>query len=62
MSLIEIPKFPTYALHLKDNWDGEGDQYFIFAFKIDDVFYSHDTGKNLLDYVGSEIIKYWELT
>lgn len=62
MALITCPKYPTHAVFLKDNWDGEGDQYFIFAFKVGDVFYSHDTGENLLDFEGSEILKSWELS
>lgn len=62
MSLVKIPKFPTHAVHLKDNWAGEGDQYFLFAFKVGDTFYSHDTGENLLNFVGDEIIKSWELS
>lgn len=58
---IKAPKYPTHAVKRKDNWDGEGDMYFSFAFKVGDVFYCHDTNKPILEYVGDEILNSWEL-
>lgn len=48
---------PTHALFVIDNWDGEGDQYWTFAYKIDGVFFNYETDKKTLEYVGDEILK-----
>lgn len=50
------PKKPTHALHFKDNWDGEGDIRYLFAFEFDGVFYDFETGKPVIQYVGDEVL------
>jgi len=52
---------PTHALYVIDNWDGEGDRYWVLAYRENDCFYSADTGKQIFEYVGNEIIKEIEL-
>lgn len=59
---IRQPKLPTHAVKRKDNWDGEGDIYCSFAFKVNDDFYCYDTCTPILEYVGDEIIKIWVLS
>lgn len=61
MSKQEIPKYPTHAVKMIDNSTGDNDILFLFAYKADDVFYSYDTNKRLIDYEGDEILCYWEL-
>lgn len=61
MNTTNRPKYPTHAAHIKDNWDGEGDFYYVFAYQDEGILYSHDTGKPLLECQGSEIVKSWEL-
>jgi len=56
MSAITTPKNPTHALHIIDNWDGEGDSYWVFAFKHEGVLYSHDNGKPILQYEGDKVL------
>ncbi|EGR2227301.1 hypothetical protein QX249_11795 [Vibrio parahaemolyticus] len=56
MSIITTPKNPTHALHIIDNWDGEGDSYWVFAFKHEGVLYSHENGKPILEYEGDKIL------
>ena len=58
---INAPLNPTYALHIVDNWDGEGDRYWIFAFLDDGVFYCHENSEEVLSHVGDEILKRVEL-
>lgn len=60
--IANIPDAPTHALHVIDNWDGEGDRVFLFAFERDGVFYSHETGKPVLEYRGDEVLQAWPLT
>lgn len=62
MSEPKVPTLPTHAVHFRDNWDGEGDAYLIFAFKCEDIFFSYDTGKPLIEYEGDKILASWELT
>lgn len=52
---------PTHALFVVDNWDGEGDRYWIFAYKKDGVFYSSETDKPIIETVGDEVLKQVEL-
>ncbi len=51
------PYAPTHALHIVDNWDGEGDRYWLFAFVDDGIFYCHDNSEEVLKHVGDEILK-----
>ena len=59
--ITSIPRAPTHALHVLDNWDGEGDRAFLFAFERDGVFYSHETGTPVLVYVGDKVLEAWPL-
>lgn len=61
MNTTKIPKYPTHAAHIKDNWDGESDLYYVFAYKHEGIFYLHSSGEPLIEYQGSEILKLWEL-
>lgn len=60
--MASIPEAPTHALHVIDNWDGEGDRAFLFAFERDGVFYSYETGKPVLEYEGDAVLQAWPLT
>lgn len=60
--IAQIPNAPTHALHAINNWDGEGDRVFLFAFERDGVFYDHETGKPVLEYEGDEVLQAWPLT
>lgn len=53
---------PTHALYVLDNWDGEGDTYWVLAYKKDDVFHAWESDKVILEYVGDKIIKEVTLT
>lgn len=59
--MAKIPDAPTHALHVIDNWDGEGDRAFLFAFERDGVFYSYETGNPVLEYVGDKVLQSWQL-
>lgn len=59
MSNQDIPTQPTHAVYMIDNSTGDNDYLFVFAYKVDDVFYSYDTNKRLLDYEGDEILGSW---
>lgn len=61
LDIQRIPESPTHALHFKDNWDGEGDIRYLFAFESDGVFYDFETGKKVVQYVGDEVLKAWPL-
>ena len=58
---IDIPKHPTHAVHFYDNWDGEGDRYFTFAFEHQGRLHAHSSGEPLIERVGDEILDSWEL-
>ena len=60
MEMPKIPKHPTHAVYLKDNWYGV-ENYYAFAYLHDSEFYSHATGKRLPINQGDEILRYWEL-
>ena len=60
MEMPKIPKHPTHAVYLKDNWYGEGN-YYLLAYQHDGEFYSHETGNRLPMHEGDEILRYWEL-
>ena len=62
MASEQIPNAPTHALHIIDNWDGEGDQEFIFAFHRDFIFYRYENGRPVLEYRGDQILQSWPLT
>ena len=53
---------PTHALYVIDNWDGESDRYWVFAYKDDGVFHSSENTRKILQHVGDEILKQVELT
>lgn len=59
---VKMPSKPTHAIHYVNNWDGEGDTCFIFAFEADGVFYNFDTNKAVLEYDGDKIINSWLLS
>lgn len=47
-----------YAVYMLDNWDGEGDTYWIIARKQDDgEWVSEESGKGLIEYEGDELLK-----
>jgi len=48
---------PTHALYVVDNWDGEGDKYWLFAYLKDGVFFSTDTDRKVLAHEGDKILK-----
>ena len=48
---------PTHALYVIDNWDGEGDQYWTFAYLKESVFYCYERDKPVLEYIGDKILK-----
>lgn len=52
----------THALFIVDNSDGEGDRYWVFAYKKDGEFYVYDTNMKVIEYVGDEIVKEVDLT
>ncbi len=62
----QIPKYPTHAVKMRDNWDGEGDIIFTFAFEHEGQFFHHEPGamhgSPLLQYKGDEIISVWPLS
>lgn len=58
---IKKPLHPTYALKIRDNWDGDGNIVFIFAFKHDDKFYCYENSKPVFVYDGDEVLETWEL-
>lgn len=58
-----IPKTPgLYAIQYCNNWDGEHDTYYLFA-RLDTKgsWISEETGNELLQYEGDEILKAWLL-
>jgi len=52
---------PTHAVRMINNWDGEENIDTVLSYKKDDAFISYETDKPLLEYVGDEILKVWEL-
>lgn len=59
---ISVPRHPTHAVRFRDNFDGEGDLVYLFAFMIGDDFYNWEGGKPLLQYEGDEILASWVLS
>jgi hypothetical protein len=59
--ILSIPTVPTHALHKRDNWDGEGDHVFLFAFEQDGVLYNFENGKPVLEYQGDKVLNAWVL-
>lgn len=47
----------THALFIIDNWDGEKDQYWTFAFIKDGVFHSCENSAPIIQHVGDEILE-----
>ena len=66
MSVVQLPERPTHAVMFYDNWDGEGDTVYLFAFKVGNEFYQWECGrgmgKPILEHHGDEILGAWELT
>jgi hypothetical protein len=60
--MASIPRAPTHALHMIDNWDGEGDRVYLLAFERDGQFYSFETGKLVMEYQGDAVLQAWPLT
>lgn len=60
-AISKIPDCPTHAVKKRDNWDGEGDVVFLFAFEYEGELFYFETGKPLLEYDGDSIIKSWPL-
>lgn len=59
---IEALKPGKYAILYRDNWDGEGDTYHTLAnLEPDGRWLSEETGKELHEYEGDEILKAWPL-
>ena len=48
---------PTHAVYFLDNWDGEGDTYWAFAYKKGDEFYFFESDSLVLTHIGDKIIK-----
>src|SRR5690554_3789003 len=47
-----------YAVYLRDNWDGEGDTYWLIARRKENgVWVSEESGKGLIEYEGDELLK-----
>lgn len=52
-----------YAIHYRDNWDGEGDTYYMVAERTKDGrWLDNDSGRQLLEYQGSAVLEMWPLT
>lgn len=51
-----------YAILFRNNWDGEGDTYEMLA-SLDEnlIWHNYETGKELFEYEGDEILKSWLL-
>lgn len=51
-----------YAILFRNNWDGEGDTYEMLA-SLDEnlIWHNYETGKDLFEYEGDEILKSWLL-
>ncbi|HGN3112372.1 TPA: hypothetical protein ACKRQV_000066 [Pseudomonas aeruginosa] len=60
--ILSIPAAPTHALHVVDNWDGQGDRAYLLAFERDGVFYSYENGKPVLEYEGDKVLQAWPLS
>lgn len=60
--MMSIPRKPTHALYKLDNWDGEGDTVFMFAFERDGQFFCFETGKPVIEYQGDKVLQAWPLT
>lgn len=58
---VKTPDQPTHAVQHIDNWDGEGDILFSFAFVCHDDYYHFETGRPVLEYQGDVIVNAWEL-
>lgn len=59
---MEVPPYPTHALRLRCNVDGEDYVIYVFAFKVGEAFYDHDTGKSVLVFEGDEVVASWALS
>lgn len=59
---IEVPLYPTHALRLFGSVSGEDYVVYVFAFKVDEEFYDHDTGKPVLVFEGDEVVASWALS
>ncbi len=52
-----------FAIHYRDNWDGEGDTYYLLARRTEDGrWMSDESGKKLLEYEGDAVLEAWPLT
>lgn len=48
---------PTHALFVVDNSQSDEDKYWIFAYEKDGVFYSSETNRPIIEFVGDEVLK-----
>ena len=55
-------KQPTHALFIVNNWDGEGDRLWLFAYQKGDVWFAYDSDEPVIQYDGDEILKTVPLT
>lgn len=54
---------PTHTLYVVDNFDGQGDRYWIFEYvDSDEAFRSCYTAELIICYPGGEILKIVDLT
>ena len=44
---VQMPERPTHAVMFYDNWDGEGDTVYLFAFKVGNEFYQWECGRGM---------------
>lgn len=58
---VKTPEYPTHAISHIDNWDGQGDIHYSFAFTCHDDYYHFDTGRPVLEYQGDSILFVWDL-
>ena len=50
-----------YAVLFRDNWDGQGDRYHLLARKRNGVWFADESGRDLFEYEGDEILRIWPL-
>ena len=58
MSKQEIPKYPAHAVKMIDNSAGDEDVLFLFAYKVDGVFYWKGGGAEI--FIPEENVTHWK--
>lgn len=51
----------THAVLFHDNSTGDHDEYHVLAYKKGEMFFCCETGRQLIEYEGSKIVKVWPL-